>query len=215
MPVIRVEQCLQEFESTLQKVLLFVDESASYRKILPNGTYRSVGGRRVELFAGLALLNIYLAWEDFLETVFLRYMCGAVCSIRFAPSLIKPPKRTIAKAFASLVDPGQTYLTWQPQKVISRSTRYFRAGEPFSTSIGAITQTLEDIIIVRNRFAHRSDSSRKRFRKLIIRTLGYVPRGISPGRFLLRQHPDPNAGGVKFIKFYANSLVGAGRSIVR
>lgn len=215
MPIIRVEQCLQEFERSLREALLFVDETSSYLKILPNGTYRRVGCRRVELFAGLALLSIYLAWEDFLETVFLRYMCGAACSTGFAPILLEPPARTIPNAFASLLDPGQTYLTWQPHQVLSRSTLYFRAGEPFSTAVGAITQTLEDIAIVRNRFAHRSEWARNKFRGLIIRVWGNVPRGISPGRFLLRQHPDPNAGGVTFIEFYANSLIGAGRSIVR
>ncbi len=214
MPTLGVEHCLRGFESSVQKTTRFVREARGWRRLGSNGVYVHIGIGRVELLAGLGLLRIHLAWEEFLESVFVRYMCGARSTSGFAPVLLSPPQPTIAVAMATLLGPSRQFLHWNARSTLARASRFFQAGEPFATAVGAIAQTLDDISAVRNRFAHRSDFSANAFRILVLTAFGYVPRGMSPGRFLLTAHPSLAAGGLRFFEFYSGSLIGASRAIV-
>lgn len=215
MPQRGVQHCLREFDQRVQASLVFLQEAPNFRVRQPNGHYNYIGQHRIEQFAGLALLDIHLAWEEFLENVFLRYMCGAHASSGYAPSLLFSPERRIAAAFARLLPSGQNFLDWNAHQVLNRARIYFdQGGEPFFTAISAARQTISDISIVRNRFAHRSDYAAQNFRRLVLREFGHIPRGINPGRFLLTTHASPAAGGQRYLEFYANVLLGAGNTIV-
>jgi hypothetical protein len=214
VPAIGVQHCLRDFAQRLQDALDLVEDAHNFRVIEPGGSYRYIGIRRVELFAGLALLRIHLAWETFLESVFIRYMCGATSATGFAPVLLLAPKPTIRAAMRDLLGPNLLYLNWTPSNTTRWANSHFDHGEPFTTTIGAVTQTLGDISAVRNSFAHRSGFAASEFRLVVLRAFGYMPRGISPGRFLLMVNPSPSSGGQKFLEFYANILLGAGLSIV-
>lgn len=214
MPAIGVQHCLRDFAQNAQEALDLVDEAHSFRIIGPHGTYRYIGVRRVELFAGLALFKIHMAWETFLESVFVRYMCGAASATGFAPILLGTPKPTIRAAMMNLLSPNQNFLNWTPSNTIRWANMYFDHGEPFTTTIHAVTQTLGEITVVRNSFAHRSEYAASEFRAVVLRVFGYIPRGISPGRFLLMVNPSPSGGGQKFLEFYASILLGASLSIV-
>jgi hypothetical protein len=112
-----VQHCLHNFAQQAQDALDFVDEAQNFRIRAPDGSHRYIGIRRVELFAGLALFKIHLAWETFLESVFTRYMCGAVSVLAtgFTPQLLGIPEPTISVAISALLRPNQNYLNWTPQ----------------------------------------------------------------------------------------------------
>ena len=215
MPGIKLQRYLRVFDQNVQNALAFSRQAKNFRMLRPDGKPRHIGVRRVEALAGLTLLMIYLLWEDFLESVFVRYMCGAKSASGFAPLLCLAPQPTITAAMTQLLSSqGANYLDWNSNAALRRACRYFDRGEPFLTALGAARQTLEDTRIVRNRFAHRSEFAKQQFRTVVLRSLGYVPRGMGPGRFLLTTNPSSLAGGQTFIEFYANTLLGASQSIV-
>ncbi|MCI0731422.1 MAG: hypothetical protein L0332_32490 [Chloroflexi bacterium] len=107
---------------------------------------------------------------------------------------------------------AKDYLSWTHSSAIVRATRHFHRGEPFQTSLYAVELTLQDIVAVRNRFVHRSDYSAQQFHSVVKRVFGFTPRGINPGRFLLKK--DPTGSGLTFLEIYANTLLGAANLIV-
>ena len=213
MPAIGVQHCLQDFTQSVQDSLDLAKEAQYFRVIHPDGSHRHIGIRRVELFAGLALLRIHMAWETFLESVFVRYMCGAKSATGFTPTLQSPPKPTIQAAMAELLGQNQ-YLNWTPLNTVPWAKSYFDQGEPFDTAINAVTQTLNDITVVRNRLAHHSEFAASNFRSVVLNAFGYMPRGMNAGRFLLTINPSFSAASQTFLEYYANTLLGASLSIV-
>ena len=193
--------------------LSFLREASHFRLPLPAGGSRHIGVRRVELVAGLALLRIHLSWEEFVENVFLRYLCGAMSSTGYAPVLLCPAQHTMSAAMTLVLSSGQRYLNWSVRPTLPRAARYFRGGEPFATGLGAIAQTLADISAVRNRFVHRSAYAAQEFRGVVMKEFGYLPRGMTPGRFLLTVNPSSAGQGRRFIEDYANMLLGASAAL--
>jgi hypothetical protein len=137
-------------------------------------------------------------------------MCGAESSSGFVPKLLQNPQRSISSGFATLLGTGR-YLTWSPIRTRDRALIYFDSGEPFSSAISAGGSVLDEVFVVRNRFAHRSDFAAQEFRKVLTLRIGYIPRGMTAGRFLLSSSP---AAGQKFIDFYANTLLAVSSIIV-
>ncbi|HEY5866984.1 MAG TPA: hypothetical protein VI542_15780 [Candidatus Tectomicrobia bacterium] len=165
----------------------------------------------------MALLRMHLSWEDFIESVFVRYMCGAKAASGFSPTLISSPYASIVSATTKLLHPTPKhtypYLSWNVKNISSWASQHFSHGEPFVSAVGAFRQTLEDIATVRNGFAHRSAFAIRNFHALVLREIGYVPRGTNPGRFLLANHPS-HTPPQKFIDLYADALLNAAGIIV-
>jgi hypothetical protein len=65
---------------------------------------------------------------------------------------------------------------------------------------------------IRNRIAHASGHAAQQFTALVRRHIGFIPRGMTPGRVLLT--PDPTAPGNDFINFYCLSLTVAASALV-
>ena len=212
MPIRDIHHCQREFDQSISSTLNFLAQTRSFRVLQPSGAYQNISARTNELLAGLALLRVCLAWEEFLESVFVRYMCGATSSSGFAPTLLLARERSISSAMAKLLGPGGRYLNWSPSNTRKRAGEHFDKGEPFSTAISAGGAVLDEVFIVRNRFAHRSDFASQEFRMILNSRIGYIPRGMTAGRFLLSNSP---VAGQTFIEFYANTLLGVSSQIVR
>jgi hypothetical protein len=206
-----VQHCQRDFADSISSSLNFLREAQAFRVLQPGGVYRDVSVRTSELFAGLALLRICLAWEEFLESVFVRYMCGAISGTGFAPILLLARERSITTAMTRLLGGGGRYLNWSPRNTRIRAVTYFDRGEPFSTAVIAGGAVLDEIFIVRNRFAHRSEFAAQEFRAVLNTRIGYVPRGMTAGRFLLTNSP---VAGQTFAEYYASTLLGVSLVIV-
>lgn len=156
MSIRDAKHCQRNLDTSISSTLTFLAEARTLKVLTPGGVYREISGRRSELFAGLALIKLRLAWEEFLESVFLRYMCGAQSSSGFSPILLRLKERSISSAMTTLLG-TQNYLNWSPNNTRTRALRHFDQGEPFVRAIGTGGAVLEEMFIVRNRFAHRSD----------------------------------------------------------
>lgn len=214
MPVRGVHHCLRDFNASVLAAVDFQKRASQLRLEVLGGVYRRLGVRDFETLSCLTLLKVHLAWEDFIESVFLRYMCGAQAPGGNDPVLIGPAQPNVVAAMNQLLRPNWAYLQWGAQNTLDWANKWFQDGEPFSTAIGAIRQTVDDVAAVRNRFAHRSHAAEQRFRNVVRGRLGFVPRGMTAGRFLLT--PNPNAAQPQnFLELYANTLIAAGAAVVQ
>lgn len=210
MARILVDPCLAILRESLSDSLTALAEAPRYRIRQPDGSYRAIGPYRTERLAALALLEMHLAWEEFVETAFVRYICGARTASAFVPLLLQPRQPNIRLAMVHLLG-GQKYLRWTPNDIIARAGRFFVTGAPFDQAIRSARVQLDDMCTVRNAFAHRSGHAQSEFRQLVRREMGYNPRGMTPGRFLLKTD---TTAGQSFIRRYADVLETVAQMIV-
>lgn len=141
---------------------------------------------QVDLIFELAFLKIFIAWEQFLEDTFARYVCGA-------SSLSgKKPKKNVTARYLdralNIIYGTQSYADWTSvDVVIDRANRFFGQGEPYATPLQSATAELRNMKKIRNHIVHHSKKSREDFNTLLVNTYGFRPQGMSTGRFL-RQH---------------------------
>jgi hypothetical protein len=214
VPGIAAEPCLTAFEGSVTDSLAFVREAQSLLEEDNLGRQVRLHIRRRELLAGLGLLKVQVAWEIFLEEAFTRYMCGAQSPSGYRPVLLSTKDATIEAARTRLLG-SQRFLNWSALNAMSRASEHFDEGEPFSTSLSAVRHVLDEINDIRNRFAHSSQYAARQFNQVVRSHLGYMPRGMTVGRFLLTPISGLEGTGLRFIDLYGNLLLGAARAIVR
>ncbi len=137
----------------------------------------------------MALLKLTLAWESFVEDTFLRYLCGSKSAAGVAPTLLLSKEPTLNAAFKTLTK-GNRYLAWHADTTINRANKWFDAGAPYLNAVSGVKSDLDDMADIRNRIAHRSAYSVTAFQDVVRARLGYVPTGMTPGRFLLGSIPE-------------------------
>ncbi len=165
-------------------------------------TGRPIPVRDVEEVASLCLLRLSLSWESFLEDTFLRYMCGAPSLQGNVPTVLAGSANDLASAFATLAGRSR-YINWSAQQTTGRAARQFLIGDPFHIPLAAVTAVMNEMQAVRNRMAHHSEYSKQEFDSAVRNHLGYIPRGITPGRFIQMQTPLTN-GLTLFDHFRSN-----------
>jgi hypothetical protein len=165
---------------------------------------------QVDLIFELAFLKIFIAWEQFLENTFVRYMCGA-------SSLSgKKPIRIISARYLDgalrVICGERPYADWASVEiVVERANRFFDNGEPYATPLQSAAAELANMRKVRNHIVHHSNKSREDFTKLLVSTYGFRPQGMTAGRFL-RRHP--NVRGDQCIQEYAKTLESLAKMII-
>lgn len=213
MARIDVDYCRKSFEQELLNIEGFLQETKALKIKVGRSAYHPIGIRTVEMLAGLQLLRMYLAWEEFIEAVFLRYMCGCVSHSGFSPPLLANRERNIKGAMKTLFGKHR-YLVWSPSEILSRAQTYFQNAEPFSTAVRSASHQIEAICTIRNRFAHRSEYAQAQFRRLVRNELGYNPPGMTPGRFLLTQRIGSIVRGQTFFQYYTTILLSVAYTLV-
>lgn len=199
MPTFSITSVHAEFVQAHQRTATLLASARDFRR--PNGA--TIHVRDVEEIAALALLKLTLAWESFVEDSFLRYMCGAKSNAGIAPILLIPRQPSLQAAFNTLAG-GSSYLGWHPDSIIRRANSKFDAGAPYATAVAGAKSVLIEMAEVRNRLAHRSDHSVAAFQTVVRNHLGFVPRGMTPGRFLLTSLPA--MGGITTFDHYSAQL---------
>jgi len=166
---------------------------------------------QLRLLAELSFLRIFLAWEEFLEETFIRYMRGAKTGSGYGPRCFVNPT-TLEHASQILTSPRQ-YVDWTtPSEAIKRAKLYFHQGEPYASALLGATEDLQDMNTIRNRIAHSSAHAKQQFRSLVLRKFGYNPAGMGPGRLLL--HTIPPHGQQTFFEHHANVILTLSAMIV-
>jgi hypothetical protein len=133
-----------------------------------------------------SFLRSFLAWESFLEATFVLYLIGKKpARRRHGPRCYFKPKNRKHALQLLLPETGRKYVDWDElSTVLLRSKRVFEDGEPFDTALSPRLNMFEQMHIVRNAVAHRSESSQLKFQKLVRDKHKYLPSGITVGDFL-------------------------------
>lgn len=154
---------------------------------------------QVEQIAELSYLKSYLAWETFLEESFIRLLQGAhTLSGRQAPRHANPISLDHARNLLIGLEKGGRYSDWtRRSKVTDRANLLFKDGKPFVGPLQAAARDLDDMAMLRDCIAHRSEFVRKNFGKVVQRRLGVAQR-MHPGRFLLRTRPGTTENHLEF-----------------
>jgi hypothetical protein len=185
----------KEFLDKINKSYLLV-KAANTRKSTFNQRHKSV-------IAELSFFKIYLAWERFLEEIFIMYMMKKSKSIRSKFfSFVQPNNKECAKR---LLFEGDEYAEWKYGNTVSRAERFFKNGFPFKDILNRISTDLNDIQVIRNGIAHNSDKAKNQFSLLVRTKMTFLPtKNFSPGDFLLSTN---NKFNKTYLETYSNKLI--------
>ena len=153
----------------------------------------------------LAFLKAFLAWENFLEETFVLYLVGRKPPGAPAPTRYAfPPSYAVASEW--VVPEGRHYASWTVAADVSRrAERFFRQGRPFSTTLRANQNALDEARILRNAIAHSSASTQQKFENLVRQKLGSLPANLNVGAFLGRTVPR-SSPPQSFFDFYVDRI---------
>lgn len=184
---------LQTFEEELDRSVALLDAVRELR-FPPSARRRfpALPNSQLALIAELSFLRCFLSWEVFLEEVFMAYALGGASrdGSHFVCYMAAPDS---SHAREMVKGESRGFVAWaDPNGVLKRARLFFDGGEPFETALSTISTPLNDMVVVRNRVAHRSGRAADRFLELVRRQHGAVTRGMSAGRFLLSPGTNPN-----------------------
>lgn len=173
---------LAEMRTSLFRTLVLFDTIDAQSTVL------QLHHTEVETYQSICLVRVTLAWESFLEEALLKHLCG--CRSVGGNALAGVPgMRSTQQAYQHLLGTKQ-YLTWNYHATVARYSAQLGANHPWVLAVQAVRQDILDIYAVRNRIAHRSESTSIEFAGVVSRRMGAnPPRGMTPGRLLRRQSP--------------------------
>lgn len=213
MPVVSVLPCKVMFSSEVDSVKQAVKEINIYRMEVSSGVYRHLNNRMIELLTCLQFLKMHLCWEGFIESVLTRYLCGCYSPSGFTPTIVSRKQRNLSDAIQTIYGTSK-YVSWSTRETIDRAMVHFNQGEPFSSALSSALYQLDCIYTIRNRIAHRSDFAKERFRETVRNEIGYNPRGMTTGRFLMMQKKISPRRRVTYFQHYSDILLALSRQIV-
>jgi len=205
-----MDHILTDFRKKINESLSLANDAVSLKELRGN-TYRNIRKSKTYLIVELSFLQLFISWEQFLEQTFVRYMCGGITCNGYSPKRFVQPK-TLEHA-GDIIMQGRPYVDWTKlDEVITKAELYFDKGEPFADTLRNASAQLEDMKMLRNRITHRSKHSEEKFRGLVLQKMGYNPRGMVPGRFLLEKIPRSSARTV--LQQYGDLILALGNLIV-
>jgi hypothetical protein len=160
-----------------------------------------------------AFLNLFIAWEAFLEESLANFMTGATTINGHAPvKYVVPPSIDVARAMVVGPRPYFDYANNQQVRMLVKL--YFKDGHPYEPHLSGIDGDLADLKTMRNSAAHISSSTRTKLESLAIRIFGSPRPGISLYQMLTSIDPR-SAAGETVILSYKNKLIAAAELIAK
>jgi hypothetical protein len=208
-----LEVCFYQFDNEISNTNSVLKELKKIRIEVRSGDYVHLDNRKIELFACLYFLKIHVSWEAFLESSFTRYICGYNCPSGNLPKLLIKRQSSITSALNTILN-GKNYVNWSPDDTINRSKLFFLNGEPYLGAISSAKHELKNIYLLRNSIAHSSLFAHNNFRMLVRSEIGYNPRGMTPGRFLLTKRVIPGKKQITYLEYYLNMFRILGNQII-
>lgn len=129
-----------------------------------------------------AYLRMFGAWEQFLEDVILRYLCGYT-HVGFQNQVINNPAASLAAATTLYLGNKDYVLLHNPTAVLSNLNRLFLPGD-FQIVIDSSLQLLQDFANIRHRIAHDHLDARQKFDQTCDDLAGRRFQGGRPGLLL-------------------------------
>jgi hypothetical protein len=156
-----------------------------------------------------AFLNMFIAWETFLEKAFVEYMTGeATISGRHPVRYVSPPSIDAARI---LIIGTQRYFDYGNHENVKKVAHmFFENGDPFEPHISAFISDLADIRTMRNSSAHITSTTQTALEGLALRIFGQPKPGIDLYHLLISSDPRTNTGDTVFTVYREKLLTAAG-----
>lgn len=147
-------QCLQEFASALGQC----DSLVSTAHRLDNNSSYIFSALSRQQITTAAFLNMFVAWEGFLETSLSEFMIGTPTLGGTHPTrFVAPPDAAAAKA---IVVGTRPFFDYGNHEFVRRIVHlYFQNGYPYEPPLSAIFEDLKDLRVMRNWSAHISSTT--------------------------------------------------------
>lgn len=182
---------------------------ANAHKTDPAGAYIFPPPDREQITVA-ALLNAFIAWEQFLEEVMANLMCGApTISGSYPLKFVTPPTKDAAKKMMIGV---MKYFDFSNHENVGKIAEiYFDAAYPFQPHLRALISELRDLKTMRNASAHASSTTQSALEGLALRIFGMPRPGIT--LYELLTSPYPGSAGETVFLVYKNKLAVAAELI--
>jgi hypothetical protein len=162
---------------------------------------------------GLAFLQMSQAFEDLVDSSFVRYLAGAQAPSGYKPALRTGPAAGLQHAYQILSgDPSHKatkhYLTWTNwTNACDLASVFFEQGKPFTLPTNSQRQRFADAVTIRNRVAHMSQKCRTDFKKVALEHLGkpkdgQLFQGFNVGHLLTARSTRLFGPGAKLQPFF-------------
>jgi hypothetical protein len=153
-----------------------------------------------------AFLNLFIAWETFLEASIIDVMRGQPCVNGAIPvRFVSPPHDEAARA---MITHTLRYFDFGNHDNIRKVVAmYFENGYPYEPHLSSILADLADLKTVRNACAHITSNTQRGLENLALRILGQPAPGIDVHRLLTMVDPRPPSNGGTVFVTYKNKLL--------
>ncbi len=167
---------------------------------------------RIDAAYEASYLRMFVAWEDFLESTFVRFLCGYCTTTNFSAHTLVQAPSNLSSATTVMLG-GQQYFLWHsPQRVVNKSKSFFTLGR-HETVISSATARLESLGAVRHRIAHGQDDAVTKFDAATMSLCGKRYPGANPAAFLRDWVPN-TFPRLRWIEAVADDLHGIAVQIV-
>ena len=155
-------------------------------------------------------MNMFIAWETFLESSLAALMTGTLTISGNAPTrYVMPPTLDAAR---DLVIGTNRYFDYaNHQNVIKMVRQYFLNGYPYEPHLSGIYSDLQDLRTMRNASAHISSTTQTALDALFLRIFGAPSANLSLYDLLTSIDPRSAAGETVFGTYKSILLVTAGQ----
>lgn len=205
MPNPTFKKIFDSFEIQLIQAFDLIKSVKNVRSTLINSRSQISQSELYEIVE-LSFIKIFIAWEEFLEDMFIRHLM--------------PQKKSKIKSYVhaqslkhayEIVKENKPYPDWtNKDEVVRKANIFFKDGAPYKNVLNSINSDLDDIKTIRNSIVHMSNKSRDGFKSLVRKKMGGSPRGISAGMFLLSIKTLPEG---TYIEYYSNLLKASAKLI--
>lgn len=153
-----------------------------------------------------SFLNLFVAWETFLESVLTKLMSGEPTISGTVPiRYVSPPN--VAEA-SKLVIGVQRYFDYGNHDYVRKMiSMYFDQGYPFEPHLGSISADLSDLRTMRNASAHITSTTKAALEALAQRVFSTPRPGIDLYSFLTAIHPGSATGNSVFAEYRQKLMV--------
>jgi hypothetical protein len=174
--------------------------------VLGSVAHKELHRGRLEDIYELAYLRVFIQWESFLESSFIRYMCGHQSRHGRAVMVAGTTYyQSINSAIVGMLG-GNDYCLWHSsKKVIARSQQHFSASL-HETVVRAARTDLDNFASVRHRIAHGQKDARKKFDNATMAFCGRRYPGSKAGHFL-RDWDTRISPNIRWLESITQSLV--------
>lgn len=144
-----------------------------------------------------AFLNLFVAWEEFLEAVFSNFMVGVPTLSTNVPNRYAVPP-DVESAKLMLIGTNRYFDYANHELVRKMASVYFQNGYPFEPTFSAVISDLADLRTMRNASAHLSSTTSLSLEALAQRIFGTPCPGITLYAMLTTVDPRSATGSTVF-----------------